>query len=85
MLQLTVWITFLTSLVTLIFNHAEYFVNMGIMFAVTFVLKRLFIASNNKSTASLIALGGYSLTISIFFSLLAVVKADILSLVQSTF
>lgn len=77
MLTLTLLITFLTCLINLILAHAHYFVQMGIMFAVTFMLKKLFVSANSKTTASLIGLAGYSLTIAIFFSLIGAVMADI--------
>lgn len=77
MIGITIIITFITCLVNLIIAYSNYFTQMGLLFAITFVLKRLFKSSNNKVIADLIGLAGYSLTIAVFINFLGAITGDI--------
>jgi len=54
--------------------YRNYYANIGIMFAMTYVMKRLIRSSSSNDHADLIGLGGYTLTIGEFVKLLKAMK-----------
>lgn len=76
MILATLIVTFITCLVNLIIAYSSYFMQMGLLFSITFVLKRLFKSSNSKSTADVIGLAGYALTLAVFISFLGAIVGD---------
>lgn len=71
--------TLVYTLINWLVLYSSYFVEMAVLFSVTYMLKRLFKFSNGKQTADLIGLAGYSLTASVFFSLIGAIVNDISS------
>lgn len=73
----SIFATIIYTFISWLVLYFPYFVKMATLFSVTYMLKRLFKSSNNKQTADLIGLGGYSLTVAVFFSLINAIVTDI--------